>query len=122
MIRLSQQLDASWGQSNSGNADVDGSSPDNAGMQQHHQMLQVQQAIEEGITKVNLWLKTPQERTTSSNLMDLGWVAARDWDQFQSTPSLVDVAGWEATLKACGVGVAKRQGYSRMPHLVTGGE
>ena len=85
-------------------------------------MLQVQQAIEEGITKVNLRLNTPQERTTSSNLMDMGWVATRDWDKSQSTPSPVDVAGWEATLKACGVNVAKWQGYSRMPHLASGGE
>jgi len=122
MIWLSQQPGTSWGQFDSGNADEDGSSPDNAGMQQHHQMLQVQQAIKEGITRVNLWIKTPQERATSSNLMDMGWVATRDWDVSQSTPSPDDVAGWEATLKACGVNVAKWQGYSRVPHLISGEE
>ena len=85
-------------------------------------MMWVQQVIEEGIAKVNLLLKTPQERTTSSNLMDMGWVATRDWGVSQSTPSPDDVAGWEATLKACGVNVEKWQGYSRMPNLVSGGE
>jgi len=53
---------------------------------------------------------------TSSNLADLGWAAVHArrvlvgdfW-------AGIDVAGREATLKCCGVGVARPQGYSWAP-------
>jgi len=83
----------------------------------------VRRANEEGVTKVNPWCKTSQERTTSSNLTDMGWVAARSHG-FAVVNSLVGpyVAGREAAVKACGVAAAKLQGYSGTPHLVNGGK
>lgn len=70
-----------------------------------------------GVTKVNQRLNAPQEKTTSSNLADVGWVATRTRTTTQSlscrgTLRLGDVAGREATSKACGVGVARLQGHS----------
>lgn len=56
----------------------------------------------------------PQEQTTSSNLADLGWAAARTRTDGE-LPRSVDVADREATPKACGVGVAKSQGQSWAP-------
>ncbi len=64
-----------------------------------------------------------QEKTTSSNLTDQGWVAVRTSvgsKDTGETPWLVDVAGREATLKVCGVGVAKPQGHSWAPHPSSG--
>lgn len=70
---------------------------------------------------MNPWRKTSQERSTSSNLTDLGWVAARSHDGVVVN-SLVGpyVAGREAAVKACGVAAAKLQGYNGAPHLVSG--
>jgi hypothetical protein len=65
----------------------------------------------------NQRLNAPQDETTSSNLTDLGWVAART----RSTPvgwgtlRLGDVAGREAMVNACGVAVARLQGHSWAP-------
>ncbi len=76
-------------------------------------MVRVRLARRKGVTTVNQRRNVPQERTTSSNLTDLGWVAARTChgsDEELLEP--VDVAGWEATSKSCGVGVAKLQGHS----------
>jgi hypothetical protein len=67
----------------------------------------------------NQRLNASQDETTSSNLTDLGWVAAR-------TPTAAtaagggtlrsgDVADREATVNACGVAVAKLQGHSWAP-------
>ena len=86
-------------------------------------MPRVRRANEESVTNVNPWCKTSQERTTSSNLTDMGWVAARSHDCVVVN-SLVgqDVAGREAAVKACGVAAAKLQGYSGAPHLVNGGK
>ena len=72
---------------------------------------------------MNPWRKTSQDRTTSSNLTDMGWVAARSHG-LAVVNSLVGpyVAGWEAVVKACGVAAAKLQGYSGRPHLVNGGK
>ena len=72
---------------------------------------------------MNPWCKTSQDRTTSSNLTDMGWVAARSHDCVVVN-SLVGpyVAGWEAVVKACGVAAAKLQGYSGTPHLMNGGK
>jgi hypothetical protein len=61
-------------------------------------------------------LNASQENTTSSNLTDLGWVAARTRSVW-GTPASVDVAGREAALKCCGVGVAMPQGHSWAPSL-----
>jgi len=70
---------------------------------------------------VNPWRKTPQESSTSSNLTDMGWVAARSYG-LAVVNSLVGpyIAGREAVVKACGVAAAKLQGYSGTPHLVSG--
>ena len=64
----------------------------------------------------NQRLKAPQEWTTSSNLADLGWVAARTRDMSsRGTPWLGDVAGREAVVKVCGVAAAMLQGHSWVP-------
>jgi len=70
----------------------------------------------------NQCLNAPQEQTTSSNLADLGWVAARIRASVRRTPGLVDVAGREATVKDCGVAVARLQGQSWAPNLSNGSE
>ena len=60
----------------------------------------------------------PQEKPTSSNLADQGWVATRTRTTTASNGELlrlVDVAGREATMNACGVVVAKSQGHSWTP-------
>ena len=93
------------------------SSPDNDGTGQYCQMVWVRQARRKGVTKVNQRLNAPQEKTTSSNLADVGWVATRTRTTTLSllcrgTLGSGDVAGREATLKACGVGVARLQGHS----------
>ena len=70
---------------------------------------------------MNPWRKTSQESSTSSNLTDLGWVAARSHG-IAVVNSLVGprVADREAVVKACGVAAAKLQGYSGTPHLMSG--
>ncbi len=94
------------------------SSPDNAGTGQHCQMVWVRQARRKGVTRVNQRLNAPQETATSSNLADVGWVATRTRTTTalplsgRGTSGLGDVAGREATPKACGVGVAMLQGHS----------
>jgi hypothetical protein len=72
---------------------------------------------------VNQWVNASQERTTSSNLTDLGWVAARTSTPYVGgTPMSINVVGQEATVKDCGVTVAKQQGHSWTPHLTNGGK
>jgi hypothetical protein len=61
-----------------------------------------------------------QEQTTSSNLTDLGWAAARIRALARRTPWLVNVVGREATVKACGVAVARLQGHSWSPNPTSG--
>ena len=95
------------------------SSPDKAGTCQHCQMVRVRRARREGVTTVNQHMNASQEQTTSSNLTDLGWVAART-RVGRGTPGPVDAAGREATPNACGGGVAKLQGHSRAPHSSNG--
>ena len=70
---------------------------------------------------MNPWRKASQERATSSNLTDLGWVATRSYG-FAVANSLggLYVAAREAVVKACGVTTAKLQGQSGAPHLVNG--
>jgi hypothetical protein len=62
-----------------------------------------------------------QERTTSFNLAD-GWVAARiDADGIENSTG-VDVVALEATVKVCGVAVARPQGHSWAPTPSSGSE
>src|SRR5680860_608341 len=82
-------------------------------------MGRVRQARREGVTTLNQRVKASQAKTTSSNLTDLGWVAART-HMSGELPRLVNVAGREATLKVCGVGVAMLQGHSWAPHPTNG--
>jgi hypothetical protein len=63
----------------------------------------------------NQRLNAPQEKATSSNLMDMGWVAARIGALAPRTLRPIDVVGHEATVNACGVVVAKLQGQSWAP-------
>lgn len=95
------------------------SSPDKAGTGQHRQMVWVRRARREGVTAVNQRMNASQEQTTSRNLTD-GWVVARTRTIVRGTPGPVDVAGREATRKACGVLVARPQGHSWAPHLSSG--
>jgi hypothetical protein len=64
------------------------------------------------------------KRSSGSNLVDVGWIAARTRAtgdaEVRGTPWLVSVAGREATVNVCGVVVAMRQGHSWAPHLSTG--
>jgi hypothetical protein len=95
------------------------SSPDKAGTGQHRQMVWVRRVRREGVTTVNQRINASQELTTSWNLTD-GWVAARTRTLVRGTLGPVDVAGREATGKACGVLVAKPQGQSWAPNLSNG--
>jgi hypothetical protein len=98
------------------------SSPDNAGTREHCQIVRVRQARQDGVTAVNQRMNASQEKTTSSNLTDLGWAATRTPILVGGTFWPVDVAGREATLNACGVGVARSQGHSWAPRLSNGSE
>ena len=68
----------------------------------------------------NQRLNAPQEQTTSSNLADMGWVAARTrMDSGELLGRLMSLTR-EATLKGCGVGVARPQGHSWAPNSSSG--
>jgi hypothetical protein len=59
----------------------------------------------------------PRNGASGSNLADMGRDAVRDLLRGGgSTPEPVLADGEEATLKACGVGVAMLPGYRRAPH------
>jgi hypothetical protein len=60
-----------------------------------------------------------QERTTSSNLTDQGWDAARTRVGGELLGRF-DVADREATVKGCGVAVARPQGHSWAPTPTNG--
>jgi hypothetical protein len=66
--------------------------------------------------KVNQWLKS-RKRGAGSNLVDRGRCAVRDLHPvgMGSTPKPVDGAGGEATVRVCGVGVARLLGQSWAP-------
>ncbi len=81
---------------------------------QHCQMVWVRLARRKGATRVNQRLNAPQEKTTSSNLADQGWVVTRT-RRCRGTLELVDVAGSEAVVNACGVAAARSQGHSWTP-------
>ncbi|MEU9663798.1 transposase [Streptomyces chartreusis] len=88
-----------------------GSSPDNAGTAWDRQTGRVRLARPEGTTRVNQWL-TPRKRSTGSNLVDMGRVAAHGLVFCRRVrlrhPCLL--AGEEATPNNCGVGVAMPSG------------
>jgi hypothetical protein len=66
------------------------------------------------------------KRSSSSNLVDVGWIAARTWLDSNAggrgTLCLVSVAEREATVNACGVAVAMWQGHSWAPHPSNGSQ
>jgi hypothetical protein len=70
---------------------------------------------------VNQRMKASQEQATSLNLTDMGWVAVQI-----RTATCGELFGGsmspaaEATVKACGVAVAKPQGQSWTPNLWSG--
>ena len=70
---------------------------------------------------MNQWSK-PRKSRAGSNLVDLGRYAVRDLVRRRSgsTPKPDVFAGGEATLKACGVGVARLSGYSWLPSWSNG--
>jgi hypothetical protein len=70
---------------------------------------------------VNQWLN-PLKRGTSPNLVDMGWAAVCVVPLFagDTTPKSAIDADQEATVKACGVIVARPQGQSWTSTLPTG--
>jgi hypothetical protein len=86
---------------------------------QHCQMVRVRQASREGVREKPAVERSSRE-STSSNLADLGWAAARIRALARRTPRPVSVAGREATRKACGVLVARLQGHSWSPNPTNG--
>ena len=90
------------------------SSLDKAGTDQHHQMVWVRQARRKGVREKPA-SERPSRQSTSSNLMDMGWAAARIGTSAPRTPWSNDVVDREATVKACGVVVAMLQGHSWAP-------
>lgn len=115
----SQRADEAGGSPTLGTQARAASSPDKAGTHQHRQMVWVRQARPEGVTRLNQFSKASQEDSTSSNLMDPGWVAVRTRLKAGNS-STVSVAEREATLKVCGVDVAMRQGHSWAPNRSSG--
>jgi hypothetical protein len=68
----------------------------------------------------NQRLNASQEKPTSSNLTDLGWVAVRTRAWHGELPGWSMSLDGEATPKVCGVGVARPQGHSWTPNLSNG--
>jgi len=101
-----------WAYLTPGIAGEGGSSLDNVGTSRYCQTARVRLARSEGVTRVNQWLK-PRNGASGSNLADMGRDAVRDLIRgCGSTPEPVLADGEEATLNACGVGVAMLPGYS----------
>ena len=93
------------------------SSADKAGTVWHCQTGRVRRARSDGIRKKPV-IKL-RNRGTGSNLVDRGRCAVRGLcREVRSTPKPVDGAGGEATVKACGVGVAMLPGQSWVAYLV----
>ena len=69
---------------------------------------------------MNQW-SNPLKRGTSSNLVDMGWAAARvDLSHGKTTPTSACDADHEATVNVCGVTVERPQGHSWASILPTG--
>lgn len=70
---------------------------------------------------MNQCKKASQERTTSSNLTDMGWVAVHTRTMaYGKLPGRLISLTREATVKVYGVAVAKPQGHSWAPNLLKG--
>jgi hypothetical protein len=99
-----------------------GSSPDNDGTDQHCQMVRVRLARRKGVREESV-SESPSSQATSSNLVDLGWVATRTrmtlWS-CRGTLRPVRVAGRETMVNACGVTVVMLQGHSWAPNPLNG--
>ncbi len=63
----------------------------------------------------NQRLNAPQAKPTSSNLADLGWAAVRTRLPCEELPDRIMSSAGEATVKNCGVAVARPQGHSWAP-------
>jgi hypothetical protein len=97
-----------------------GSSLDNAGTVRNRQTVRVRQARREGVTRVNQW-QNPLKYGTGSNLTDVGRAAVRaNLIDGKATRRADTYAVREATVKACGVAVARLQGQSWAPPSTTG--
>ena len=68
----------------------------------------------------NQRLNASQANSTSSNLADLGWAAARIRMWCGELLGRLAVVGREATVKDCGVAVARLQGQSWSPNPTSG--
>ncbi len=68
---------------------------------------------------MNQRMKASQERTTSSKPDGYG-LGCGAHPRERETPGSVDVADREATVKVCGVAVARPQGHSWAPHPTNG--
>ena len=90
------------------------SSLDKAGTDQHRQMVRVRRARRKGVREKPA-AERPSSQSTSSNLMDMGWVAARIGASAPRTLRPIKVVGQEAMVNACGVVVAMLQGHSWAP-------
>ena len=70
---------------------------------------------------MNQRINASQERTTGSNLTDVGRVAVRTFAIVaEGTLCSINVVEQEAAVKDCGVTAAKLQGQSWAPHLTNG--
>ncbi len=69
----------------------------------------------------NQRLNASQERPTSSNLADLGWVAARA-RKVRATSTPIEIVGAKAISKVCGVDMARPQEQSWAPPPSNGHE
>lgn len=68
---------------------------------------------------MNQCMNASQECTTSPNLTDLGWNAVRTCVNGELL-RLVDVAGREVMVNACGVTMTRPQEHSWVPNLSNG--
>jgi hypothetical protein len=87
-----------------------GSSPDNAGTYWYCQTVRVRLARPGCVTRVNQWLKPRNE--CPAQIWWIGPGVQCVTPCVGSTPKPCAADGGEATLKVCGVGVAKLPGYS----------
>lgn len=98
------------------------SSPDNDGTGQYYRMARVRQARREG-GREEPALSRPLSFPPARNPVDLGWIAVRTRPLITGAGNSwagSEVAGREATVKVCGVAVARSQGYSWPPHPTIG--
>ncbi len=90
------------------------SSLDKAGTDQHCQMIWVRRARRKGVREEPVTERFSR-RPTSSNLIDMGWVAMRIGVIAPRTPWPIDIVGREAMVNACGVAMARLQEHNWAP-------